>query len=160
MKTKTKYILPLAAMGMAMGLAPQCLAGGPGSGMVMAPIVETQPAYYDVTTVTAPADYVWDGYDNVGMANGQYYFLAPNNVWMPLNTVQQRHFDDWQRSHLNGYDHAIHNTSYQTVEYRGQLVNCQPTEYRQDQDRNSPINRTDQSGPLIRAEQDHNGPPE
>jgi hypothetical protein len=162
MKTKMKYILPIAAMGLAMGLAPQALAGGPGSGLVMPPIVETQPVFND-DVVMAPSEYVYDGYENVGIVNNQYYYLGPGNVWIPMDGTRQNRFDDWQRSHANWQNYAIHNDRYQTVEYRGQLVNTQPTqplENRQDQYRNSPINQTDQNGPPIRAEQDHNGPAE
>ena len=163
MKTKTKFILhilPIAAMGLALGLAPQALAGGPGSGDVMSPRIETQPVFTD-DVLMAPTEYVWDGYENVGVMNSQYYYLGLGNVWIPMDATRQYRFNDWQQSHVNWRDTAIHNDHYQTIQYRGQSVNtAPPTEHRQDQDRNSPINRTDQNGPAIRAEQDHNGPPE
>lgn len=63
-------------------------------------------------TVGVPDSYIWDGQAYVGYYGDQYYYLAPNNIWMPLEGDRRAHFIDWQRDHHDWYRHAIQNERY------------------------------------------------
>lgn len=164
---KAKYILPMAALGLAM--ASPCFAGGPGAG-TMPVIREPQPGQAMPgqatpgeampgrsggaaepgiqTQNTVPDKYFWDGKENVGFVNSKPYYLGPGNVWMPMSDDQTKHLDDWLRMNPDWQSHAVKNVQYDKIQYYpGQTMY---------QDRNSSINRTDQNGPAT----DHNGPPE
>lgn len=153
MKANYKHILPIAALGLVMG--SPCFAGGPGAGTM--PVIREpqseQPVMAAAPQAAVPDKYVWDGQQNVGFVNGKAYYLGPGNVWMPMSTDQQRHFDDWLRMNPDWQSHAVKNIKYDRIEYypgQGQNMN------RQDQYRNSPPARTDEASPTL----DHNGPPQ
>jgi len=62
--------------------------------------------------VGVPDSYVWDGQEYVGVVGDQYYYLGPNNVWMPLNSDRKARFHDWAREHQDWREHAIRNERY------------------------------------------------
>jgi hypothetical protein len=127
---KAKYILSIAAAGSALGMAQGALAANPatpaapqvtpaakvlyGRPTTAPPMAPTTPA------LTAPAQYVWDGYQYVGIVDGQYYALGANNVWMPMTPAQLRVFFAWQRANPNWAANQIRNTQYPNVYRPGQ----------------------------------------
>jgi hypothetical protein len=62
--------------------------------------------------VAVPDTYVWDGDEYVGMVGDQYYYLAPNEVWMPLNSDRAVFFHDWEKHHKDWVKQAIRNEKY------------------------------------------------
>ncbi|HLX96748.1 MAG TPA: hypothetical protein VKU37_13475 [Verrucomicrobiae bacterium] len=59
-----------------------------------------------------PDDYVWDGYEYVGVVGGQYYYLGPGQVWIVCEPWRLQRFHGWERYHADWHDHAIHNDRY------------------------------------------------
>jgi len=87
------------------------------SGCVVRPyggaVVEAPPA--EVTVVAeVPDDYVWDGYENVGVIGDQYYYLGPGNVWIVCDPVRVARFHDYVRIHPDWHVHATINVRYRT----------------------------------------------
>lgn len=97
MKTKLRSIIFVAAMGIAFAL-PQ---PWPASGAMV------------ITQV--PGSYVWDGRQYVGMVGNQYLYLAPGNVWRPMDPGRMSYFRGWQRAHPNWRTWATPNVRYRTV---------------------------------------------
>jgi hypothetical protein len=85
------------------------------SGCVVRPyggvVVET-PAPPPVAVVEVPDDYVWDGYEYVGLVGGVYFYLGPGNVWFRCEPWRLQRFHGWERYHPDWHNHAIHNDRY------------------------------------------------
>jgi len=77
--------------------------------VVVSPIV---PAPAITVTVGVPDEYVWDGYEYVGVVGGQYYYLGPDHVWLVLDAPRVARFHDWERTHADWRVHAIRNEQY------------------------------------------------
>lgn len=82
---KIKYIAAIGALGSTLAIVPPCTA-----------VVMSSP-----TTVVGPASAVWDGSDYVGQMGGKYYYLGPNNTWIPLDRTRQQHFEQWLGNNPN-----------------------------------------------------------
>ncbi|HEY1716709.1 MAG TPA: hypothetical protein VGH42_00255 [Verrucomicrobiae bacterium] len=81
--------------------------------IVVAPapvVVAPPPATVEVAAV--PDDYVWDGYEYVGVVGDQYYYLGPGNVWLVCDPVRLERFHGWEGSHRDWRVHAIRNDRY------------------------------------------------
>ena len=77
------------------------------------PVVVPAPAPPGVSvSIGVPDDYVWDGQEYVGTIGGQYYYLGPGNVWMPLPQDRVVFFNDWERHHHDWRERAIINENY------------------------------------------------
>ncbi len=63
-------------------------------------------------TIGVPDNYVWDGYEYVGVIGNQYYYLGPGNVWLPLGSDRFLRFRTWESDHHDWRIHAIHNELY------------------------------------------------
>src|ERR1700739_1574564 len=84
---KARYIImAIGALGTTLGI------GLPSSAAVMNAAATAPPG---------PASVVWDGSDYVGQVNGTYYYLGPNNTWMPLDAARQHQLEQWQQ--INPY---------------------------------------------------------
>jgi hypothetical protein len=59
-----------------------------------------------------PGNYVWDGYEYVGVVGGQYYYLGPGNVWIGCDPVRVRRFNVWVGAHPDWRAHATVNMHY------------------------------------------------
>lgn len=86
MKTKYVYISALVVLGSTLAIARYSSADA----------INAAP-----TTAPGPSNAVWDGSDYVGQVNGQYYYLGPNNTWMPMDAAHQQRFEEWQQSYPN-----------------------------------------------------------
>jgi hypothetical protein len=78
------------------------------------PVVVRSPAPVQpsITVVAVPDAYVWDGDEYVGMVGSQYYYLAPNQVWIPLTSDRAVYFHDWEKHHKDWVKQAIKNEKY------------------------------------------------
>lgn len=76
-----------------------------------APVV-VAPAPAVEVTVGVPDDYVWDGYEYVGVVGDQYYYLGPGNVWLVADPFRLDRFHGWERGHADWRAHAIRNDRY------------------------------------------------
>jgi hypothetical protein len=113
MKTKclSKYLLPVAAGGLM--LVSGCVIEPNGAVGFQGPIVEVAPPAVVVEApVMVPDTYVWDGYENVGIIDGRYYYLGPGNVWLASETWRVDRYHGWERDHADWRDHAIRNVRY------------------------------------------------
>ena len=84
------------------------------SGCVVSPyggvaVVAPAPA---VTVDVYPDDYIWDGYEYVGIVGGAYFYLGPGNVWLRCEPWRLERFHGWERYHSDWHAHAIHNERY------------------------------------------------
>jgi hypothetical protein len=79
-----------------------------------APVVIGGPpaVYVAPVTVMVPDSYVWDGYENVGLVGGQYFYLGPGNVWLAAEPWRLDRFHGWERDHPDWRDHAIRNDRF------------------------------------------------
>jgi hypothetical protein len=153
MKSNYKYILS-GAIGLVSALALPCMAGAgivitaPAPSVVIsAPpppaVVVSAPA--PVVTV-APDDYYYDGTEYVGIVNGQYYYLGPDNAWVVMDPVRLHRFNVWIGAHPDWRTHyAVHN-----VKYRGA-----PAHYAQPMHDDHAYDHSDYN----HSDHDHNGPP-
>ena len=73
-----------------------------------------------------PATYVYDGTEYVGMVGSQYYYLAPGNVWLPVDTTRLHRFQSWQMGHPDWRNHATRNVRYRNMGH----MNPQPMSHR------------------------------
>jgi hypothetical protein len=63
-------------------------------------------------TVGVPDSYVWDGSEYVGVIGDQYYYLGPNQVWLPMPAARLSFFHDWEKHHTDWAKQAIQNEKY------------------------------------------------
>ena len=84
--------------------------------LVVAPApveVDSGPApEVDVSVDVVPETYVWDGYENVGIVGGQYYYLGPGNVWIVCDHDRFARFDGWERGHPDWREHMVRNDRF------------------------------------------------
>jgi hypothetical protein len=62
--------------------------------------------------VMIPDDYVWDGYEYVGLIGDQYYYLGPGNVWLVCDPVRLERFHGWANIHTDWRLHVIRNDRF------------------------------------------------
>lgn len=104
-----KIVLALGISGIAvMSLLSGCVVSPyPYGGVaVVAPPVEV------TVEATVPDDYVWDGYEYVGVVGDQYYYLGSGNVWIVCDPVRIARFHDYVRVHPDWHVHATVNVQY------------------------------------------------
>jgi len=85
------------------------------SGCVVSPygdVAVAAPAPAVTVAVGVPDDYVWDGYEYVGVIGGQYYYLGPGNVWIVCDPVRVARFHDYIGVHPDWHAHVIINERY------------------------------------------------
>lgn len=114
MKTSMKYVIPLAIAGIA--VAAVCLAR-PGIILTPPTVVVSAPPPVAVSpepVVVVPDSYVWDGYEYVGVVDGQYYYLGPGNVWIVMDPMRLHRFDIWAGHHPDWRARATHNVRYRS----------------------------------------------
>lgn len=115
MKTKyaSTYVLSLAAGGLL--LATGCVVE-PDGRLVFQPVVIAAPPPVVVAPAPAPVyvpdDYVWDGYEYVGLVGDQYYYLGPGSVWLICDPFRLDRFHGWERGHPDWRSHAIRNDRF------------------------------------------------
>jgi hypothetical protein len=102
------------AMGVS-SLATLTLMAGPSIsvqiGVPPPPPVVVAPAPA-VTVEAVPDDYVWDGYEYVGVVGTQYYYLGPDKVWLVMDAPRVVRWHDWEAHHADWRAHAIRNELY------------------------------------------------
>lgn len=78
--------------------APPPVAGAPGV----------------TVNIGVPDSYVWDGSEYVGVIGDQYYYLGPNQVWLPMapSSPGYLRFHDWEKAHHDWLKHATRNEKY------------------------------------------------
>jgi len=78
------------------------------------PPVYVSPPQVEVDTgpVMIPDNYVWDGYEYVGLVGDQYYYLGPGNVWLFAEPWRLDRFHGWERGHPDWRLHAIRNDHF------------------------------------------------
>jgi hypothetical protein len=89
-----------------------------------APVVVIAPP----TVIMVPDVYVWDGVENVGTVNGQYFYLGPGDVWLVCDPDRLTRFHGWEKGHADWQTHATRNDSYRK-DARGNvhpIVNREP----------------------------------
>lgn len=91
---KAKYIMAIGALGSALAIVPASIAASDGP--------PSPQIYPPAGASTIPASAVWDGSEYVGQADGKYYYLGPNDTWLPLDQTRQERFDEWQKNNANG----------------------------------------------------------
>lgn len=153
MKINYKHILSLVTAGVACGMTLPS-AAGPTVTITPPPpptVVITAPAPPPTVTVAVvPDDYVYDGTEYVGIVDGQYYYLGPDNTWIVMDPVRMHRFQVYMGDHKDWRDHMTHNTKY-----RGQ-------DRDRDRDRTEPVRDTHSNQPLDDHKDhynDHTGPP-
>jgi len=78
-------------------------------------VAPAPPAYVEPPgSVMVPDDYVWDGYEYVGVVGGQYYYLGAGNVWLVCEPFRLERFHGWERDHPDWHAQAIRNDRYRT----------------------------------------------
>jgi len=80
---------------------PPVVAVAPPPPVVVAPPV-----------VAVPDDYVWDGYEYVGLVGDQYFYLGPGNVWLVCDPFRLDRFHGWEHGHPDWRAHAIRNDRF------------------------------------------------
>jgi hypothetical protein len=114
MKTKLirRFILSMAAGGLMSGCVVQ-----PDGRLAFAPVVVEAPPPVTVEPVEplmVPDDYVWDGYEYVGLVGDQYFYLGPGNVWLVCEPFRLERFHGWEGGHPDWRTHAVRNESFRT----------------------------------------------
>ena len=159
MKTNVKYILSIVVVGFTFALVLCCKAGmgifiSPPTVVISAPpppaVVVEPPA-----VVVVPDYYVWDGYEYVGVVDGQCYYLGPGNVWIVCDPVRLGRFHDWELGHADWQAHAIHNTRYRN----GSVHNTPRPMTQEKHEDQHPVNPPEKQA-RPEHEQGHNGPPQ
>lgn len=108
MKRIFTSIMSMTMMGSALALAYPWSV--PAATVVIPPPVV-------MTTTPVPETYVWDGAEYIGMVNGQYYYLGPGSVWIPMDSPRMNRFHAWQHSNPNWQAHVTRNTRYRNTNH-------------------------------------------
>jgi len=84
-------------------------------------VVAPQPVVYAApppvvyaAPVMVPDNYVWDGYEYVGLVGDQYYYLGPGNLWLFCDPFRLERFHGWEGGHPDWRNHAVRNDHYRT----------------------------------------------
>jgi hypothetical protein len=102
--------LGISSLTLTLALASGCVVRP--DGRVEAGVEVTAPTP-EVTVETAvPDDYVWDGYEYVGLVGDQYYYLGSGNVWIIADPFRLNRFHGWERGHPDWRTHAIRNERF------------------------------------------------
>jgi hypothetical protein len=117
MKAKYLHGCFMATLAGGLGLVSGCVVE-PNGRVAFQPVVVQAPP--PVTVVPAapvdlalvPDDYVWDGYEYVGLVGDQYYYLGPGNVWLVCEPFRLERFHGWERGHPDWHVHAVRNVQY------------------------------------------------
>ena len=104
-------LLSLAAGGIA-SLITGCVVEPMHVGFRPVVVAAPEPVYYAPEPVMVPDSYVWDGYENVGMVGGAYFYLGAGNVWLSLDPYRMERFHGWEGGHAGWRDHAIRNDRF------------------------------------------------
>ena len=110
---KTRNIIAVA-IGVS-SLAALNATAGPRVGVsIEVPAPPPPPVYSPGTTVetAVPDYYVWDGSEYVGVINGQYYYLGPGNMWVPMDQPRWYRFHEWERHNGDWRHHEIYNDRF------------------------------------------------
>ena len=102
---KTKLFLAVTLIGV-VALSTRAHADGIITIGLPAPVVVIAPV------IMVPDVYVWDGFENVGIVDGQYFYLGPGDVWLACDPVRLTRFHGWEGSHVDWQTHAIRNDRY------------------------------------------------
>jgi len=109
MKTKKIIGIALGISSVAtMSLLSGCVVRPYGGVVVSAPPAEVS------VEAGVPDDYVWDGYEYVGLVGDQYYYLGPGNIWIVCDPVRLARFHDYVRVHPDWHAHVTINERYRT----------------------------------------------
>jgi hypothetical protein len=92
-------------------VAPAPVYVGPPPVYVGPPPVYVAPPVVDVQ-IGVPDYYVWDGYENIGLIGGSYFYLGPGNVWLGAEPFRLDRFHGWEGSHPDWRNHAILNDRF------------------------------------------------
>jgi len=107
--TKTVSIL----VGLLMSLTLSgCVATWTTPSMVIsgpAPVVVSQPV---VGIGLYPETYIWDGFEYVGVAGGEYMYLGPSGFWYHCEPWRLERFHGWERGHGNWKSHSGHDDHF------------------------------------------------
>jgi hypothetical protein len=120
---KTKYLRVLALSVVTGGgvLMSGCVVRPDGRLAFQPVVVEAPPPVTveatpapppPVVTVDVPDDYVWDGYEYVGLVGGTYFYLGPGNVWLVCDPFRLDRFHGWERGHPDWRYHTIRNDHF------------------------------------------------
>jgi len=124
MKTKCVRVCLLSAAAGGLMLVSGCavdqnghLAFVPPTFVVAPVVVAPQPMYVAPALVVeapvmVPETYVWDGVENVGVVNGQYFYLGAGDVWLVADGDRLERFHGYERDHPDWRDHGIRNDRY------------------------------------------------
>ena len=119
MKSKFLRVGMLAMTGGASVLVAGCVVYPSGrvgfAPIVVAPApvyVTPPPTEVETEPVMIPDGYAWDGYEYVGVAGDQYYYLGPGNVWLVAEPWRLERFHGWERGHPDWRGHLVHNDRF------------------------------------------------
>jgi hypothetical protein len=107
----------MAALAGGLGLVAGCVVE-PSGRVAFQPVVVQTPPPVTVTApppaepVMVPDDYVWDGYEYVGLVGNQYFYLGPGNVWLACEPFRLERFHGWERGNPDWRAHAVRNIQY------------------------------------------------
>lgn len=145
MKTNYKYILSIAAL----GLALPCMAQP--TVVITPPAPPTVVVSPPTVAVVVPDSYVWDGDEYVGVVGDQYYYLGPDNTWIVCDPPRLHRFEGYERDHPDWHSHMVHNTKYRDMDRARD----------RDRDHAAPTPMRGQNDHSDHGrDHDHNGPPQ
>ena len=75
-------------------------------------VVDAGPVYVAPEPVMVPETYVWDGYENVGLVGGAYFYLGPGNVWLGMDSFHRDRFNGWAGHNPGWREHTTVNVSF------------------------------------------------
>lgn len=108
----------------------------PDGRVAFQPVVVVGPAPVEVAysePVMVPETYVWDGYENVGLVGGQYFYLGPGNIWVTCEPYRLERFHGWEGDHRDWQEHAVHNDRFRN-DRDGRVRSDQDPRARNEQD--------------------------
>ena len=95
-----------------LAFAPVVVASPPPVYVTPPPVYVAPAPPAPAVTIEVPDDYVWDGYEYVGVVGSQYYYLGAGGVWIVADPFRVNRFHDWERVHPDWHAHAIRNDRY------------------------------------------------